>query len=447
MKKIIALFLAATMSLTLLASCAAQNSSTSSTEPSSAAVSQEPQSTEKPSLTVWLKKEVNETTNSMIEARVKEFGEKNNVNVTVELVPYEKLYPMWTSAIEAKTLPDVSFFQYQEAGQFYAQDLLLDVTDLVGDIEAKNGDIIDSLVKPAVFGGKTYAVPQKFYSVALHYRKDLLEAAGYSEPPKTWDEFREMAKKLTDASKGIYGAGIGLGSTNSDAEWLNQVTLWGQGGALVAEDSKTIIANSPKTVAALDYISSIFLNDNSTPPSSVNWDDAANNKAYLSGQVAMVFNAGTLLAAIKKDNPELYEKTGIAPIPSGSEGFFTPSAGSYLGIFNTTKQPDLAKQLIAYVYEYDWYKSWMDVEMPSIVPVYEKSKEDPAWQTELTKPFIDSMSGLCFIGYPGEYTPKAGELFNLKLLNKTIENIVVNKVTPQAAADELQKEIEAVYNK
>jgi len=89
----------------------------------------------------------------------------------------------------------------------------------------------------------------------------------------------------------------------------------------------------------------------------------------------------------------------------------------------------------------------MDVEMPSIVPVFEKAKQDPAWQTDLTKPFIDSMSGLCFIGYPGMYTPKAGQLFNLKLLNKTLENIVVNKMSPKAAADILQKDIEQIYNK
>ena len=406
-----------------------------------------PQAAKKQSLTVWLKKEVNETTNSMLEARVKEFGQQNNIDLTVEFVPYEKLFPMWMSAIEAKTLPDISYFQYQEAGQFYAQNLMLDVTDLIAEIEKKNGDIIDSLVKPAIFDGKAYAVPQKFYSVALHYRKDMLAAAGYSAPPKTWDEFRAMAIKLTDPSKGIYGAGIGLGATNSDAEWLNQVMLWGLGGSLIAADSKTIVANSEKTVAALDYISSIFLKDKSTPPAAVNWDDAGNNKAFLSGQVAMAINAGTLLAAIGRDNPDLYAKTGTAPIASGPAGFFMPSAGSYLGIFNTTKNPDLAKKLIAYLYDYEWYRNWMIVEMPSIVPVFEKSKQEEGWKKELTKPFIDSMSGLCFIGYPGMYTPKAGQAFNLKLINKTLENIVVNKMTPKEAAEILQKDIQQIYSK
>ena len=115
---------------------------------------------EKPSLTVWFKKEVNETTNEMLAARAKEFGEKNNIDVNVEIIAYEKLYPMWTAAIEAGTLPDISYFQYQEAGQFYAQDLLLDLTDLCEKIQADNGNFIQALITPATFGGKVYAIPQ-----------------------------------------------------------------------------------------------------------------------------------------------------------------------------------------------------------------------------------------------------------------------------------------------
>ncbi|GHT66932.1 sugar ABC transporter substrate-binding protein [Spirochaetia bacterium] len=429
MKKSVFLTLAAVLVFTLFTGCAKPKTTASAV----------------PALTVWLKQEVNETTNQMLKDRVLRFGKENNVNITVELIAYEKLFPMWTAAIESNNLPDVSYFQYQEAGQFYAKNLMLDVSDLAQKIQADNGPMIAALIQPAVFGGKVYAIPQKFYSPTLHYRKDLLGAAGFNAPPATWDEFRSMAKVLTDTSKGFYGAGMGLGATNSDAEWLNQVMLWAMGGSLVAKDSKTIVANSPETVAALAYMAQIYKSDGIVPPSAVNWDDAANNTAYLSGQSAMVVNAGTLLAAIKRDNADLYEKTGIAPIPAGPKGFFTPSSGSYLGIFNATKQPQLAKDLIAYLYTYDWYKNWMDVEMPSIVPVYERAKEDPAWQEERTKPFIEAMAALCFIGYPGEYTPQAGELFNLKLLNKTLENIVVNGATPQAAANALQKEIEDIY--
>src|SRR5699024_9500458 len=117
-------------------------------------------------------------------------------------------------------------------------------------------------------------------------RKDMFEAAGITQPPATWDELREVAKKLTDEASGVYGAGMGLGATNSDAEWLNQVMLWALGGSIVDEDSRTIVCNSPETVAAFTYMADFYKNDGSIPPSAVNWDDAANNTAYLSGQAA-----------------------------------------------------------------------------------------------------------------------------------------------------------------
>jgi maltose-binding protein MalE len=39
----------------------------------------------------------------------------------------------------------------------------------------------------------------------MAYRADLFEAAGLTEAPRTWDEFRSYAEKLNQPEKGIYG--------------------------------------------------------------------------------------------------------------------------------------------------------------------------------------------------------------------------------------------------
>jgi len=397
-------------------------------------------------LTVWLKKEVTESTNQMIDERIQQFAKENDVEISTEFIAYENMLPKWAAAIESKKTPDISYFQYQEVGQFYNQDVLLDLSDVTKNIQDKNGKVFDSLLKPVTFGGKQYAIPQKFFSVGMFYRKDILAAAGYNEAPKTWEEFRTVAKAVTNPAKGIYGSGMGMGKVNSDGEWLHQTMVWANGGSLVGKDSKTVVANSAATVKALKFISDIFVVDKSAPPSAVSWDDTGNNKAYLSGQVAMVVNTGTLLNALKKD-PALLEKTGVAKIPAGPEGQFVPGIGSYLGIFKYSENPDIAKKLIEYLADYEWYKSFVAADIPSSVPIYEKLKGEPGWKEPMNSPFIDSVNQMTFLGYPGEYTPKAGELFNARVINDALLSIIVQKKSPEKAAEELQKSIEAIYNK
>ena len=43
----------------------------------------------------------------------------------------------------------------------------------------------------------TFAVPWFTDAGLFYYRTDLLEDAGFSEPPRTWDEMKEMAARIT----------------------------------------------------------------------------------------------------------------------------------------------------------------------------------------------------------------------------------------------------------
>ncbi|MGF9710640.1 MULTISPECIES: ABC transporter substrate-binding protein [Paenibacillus] len=405
---------------------------------------------EKPTqtLTFWMKKQLFEDQNKLILERAKQFGAENQVNVNVELIAYEDFYPKWSAAIESKTTPDVSFFGYQEVGQFYAKGVLEDVSDLVKKVESDNGEIHESMKKAISFQGKQYAVPFWTESQVLYYRKDLLKNAGFDAPPKTWDEFRAMAKKLTDPGKGVYGAGLGYGKGNSDAEFLTRAIIWSYGGSLDTKDGKTVIVNSPETIAAAKFIKEMFTVDKSTPPSSIGWDDSGNNKAYLSGQAAMIFNVGSVLGTIKKDNPELYENTGIAPIPAGPKGSVIPGISNNLGIFKDSKNKDLAKKFVEYMVKEDWYKTWVEKGAPLTGPIYPELANEPVWQEEKNKGFVESIKSFAFLGFPSEYNPKAGEVFNLRYVNDTFQKLLLDaNYTPETAIKDLHAKIEEVYNK
>jgi len=384
-------------------------------------------------LTVWMKKGFVEAQNTMFEQRIKEFAASKNIPVNIELIAYEDFFPKWTAAIASGNLPDISFLGYQEVGQFYMQGVLEDISSLVADVQKKNGQIFSNCLKVVTFNGKTYAMPLWGEGTALYYRKDLLARAGFKNPPDTWEEFRTMAAKLTDPSKNQFGAGIGYGEGNSDAEWLSRAIIWSFGGSIFDKNGALAI-NSPKTKEAIKFIADIFSVDKSTPPSAIGWNDAGNNTAYLSGQAAMVVNTGSIINAMKKDNPDLLEKTGVVVLPKGNAGRFTAGISNNLAIFKDAPNKELAKQCLAYIMESSWYQKWIDVSAPLALPVYESlSQTDPVWKDQYNKAFIDSMATFAFLGHPGPYTPWAGRIYNLRLINNLFENVIVKNQSIDAA--------------
>ena len=447
MKRLLAVLLVSILLITVMAGCGSSKSGTQNESSPSTPQESASRPAETKEITVWMKKQLVPEANDIVIERGKEFAEKNNVKVNVEVIAYEDFMPKWTAAIESGKTPDVSFFGYQEVGQFYEKGVLADVSALYEKINKEQSAFYPSLKNAVTFQEKQYGIPFWAEATVMYYRKDILAAAGFNEPPQTWDDFRKVAKATTDAAKGIYGAGIGYGKGNSDAEFFTRALIWSFGGAEVDTAGKKVIVNSPETVAAAKYITDIFTVDKTTPPSSVSWDDAGNNKAYLSGQSVMILNSGSVANAAKKDNPDLYKNTGLAPFPAGPKGRFVPGIENTLGIFKNSKNQELAQQLIEFYLEKAWYTSWIEKSAPLLVPVYSALESEAVWQDPMNKPFIQSVKDFTFLGNRGNFNSKAGEVYNLRLINDAFQRMLVDKVTPDKAIAELQAKLEEVYKK
>ena len=75
----------------------------------------------------------------------------------------------------------------------------------------------DVATRDLIRSGKVYAVPFYIDTIALYYSKPLFNNAGIVNPPRTWDEFSEQAKKLTskDSSGNIARSGAALGTAGN----------------------------------------------------------------------------------------------------------------------------------------------------------------------------------------------------------------------------------------
>lgn len=139
----------------------------------------------------------------------------------------------------------------------------------------------------------------------FYYNMDLFEKYGIKEFPRTWEEFREVARKLTidengDGKPEIYGTAFTVDV------WTFATILYQKGGALLEGDSVKFF--SKEGIEALTFLRNLIFDDKCAYLATgySHQDDFAN------GRVAMVW--GTIVSyAFMKD--KINFKLGIAPVP------------------------------------------------------------------------------------------------------------------------------------
>lgn len=196
----------------------------------------------------------------------------------------------------------------------------------------------DVVQKDFVKDSKVYALPLSIDSLALYYNKDLLNQAGISRPPKTWEEFDSDVQKMTKIDSfgniTISGAAMGASSDrpeNTGGGKINRATdiltlLMMQAGAEMYDSDRNVaqFAEFPASFSgkdkspgqmALEYYTK-FSNLNS---SQYSWSAQMHNSidAFIEGKTAMAINYSWLIPRIGDKAPKL--NFGTAPVPQNKD--------------------------------------------------------------------------------------------------------------------------------
>ncbi|WMT90943.1 ABC transporter substrate-binding protein [Pelagibacterium sp. H642] len=105
---------------------------------------------------------------------------------------------------------------------------------------------------------KTYGLAYTFSTPVLFYNADLFREAGLDpdQPPETWDEIRETALAIEDATgKEGFAAGI-FGP--SAADWLFQGVVRSNGGEVISRDRTTLTFAEPPAVEAVQMLRDLY---------------------------------------------------------------------------------------------------------------------------------------------------------------------------------------------
>jgi len=272
---------------------------------------------------------------------VKKFEVANpGITVEAENVPWNSYYDNLYTAIVGGNAPDAAMVK------LFAQPRLVEMGALepIGDrIDAWPGkaDLLDHIVElnkgP---DGKQYYLPIQYVVLYLYYRTDLFKAADL-QPPKTCDEFRADALKLTKAPD-TYGFGLRGGKGGWD-QWGTFV--FSQGAKLAPGGLTT-----PEAVAANKWLINMFLADKSIPPSAPNDGFQEIIAAFKAGKTAMtIHHIGSSNDLVKA----LGDKVSAVPVPACNGHQWTSYGDESLAVFSASQVKDAAWKWISFLAEGD----------------------------------------------------------------------------------------------
>ena len=151
------------------------------------------------------------------EKQIAEFneGEGKELGIQIEYEVYGDSYTdTLRIASQAGEAPDLFHADGKWLPEFVESGYVLPIEDLPGSENILNEykDLVSNQAQ--VFEGKTYTLPYSMTTYGFVINCDLFEQAGMTEDdyPTTWDEVRDAAAKITEASNGK-AYGLGLSST------------------------------------------------------------------------------------------------------------------------------------------------------------------------------------------------------------------------------------------
>ena len=276
--------------------------------------------------------------------------EKQNPDVKVEMLGGVQYGSKLLTQILSGKAPEVLQVAYGDVKALASEGAFVDLTK---DFEAEKANYVPEIWNLSVNDGKLYGVPWLGHTIQLIYNKTLFEKAGIKEPPKTWDELYDVAKKLTvdtngDGKPDQFGIGL-AGKQHPDLAWMYGMFAAQAGAQLVKETNGRyeVAINSPEGIKALEFYTKLL--KETAPPDSLNKDGGAIMADFRNQVVAMELQGPWGVSDVWKAGGNF--EVGVAEVPSGPVGKAT-EVTTYLLTVPTGVEGDkleAAKKLIRFL--------------------------------------------------------------------------------------------------
>lgn len=323
--------------------------------------------------------------------------------------------------------------------QFATNGWIADLSDRFP--EAERREHIAGAIAGNVYKGKIYGVPWYTDCGLLFYRKDLLEKAGFGEPPATWDELKEMAAKVKRDAKVrnglVFTGAIYEGGTVLGTEFIRCA-----GGDILGGDKVTI--GSPQAVEGLRLQQSLVA-DGIAPKAVADYKEDEITAAFLRGDTVFMRQWPYIYdnVADKKQSKIDYDQLGISRVPLVRPGTTPTNVGGGWNFYlnAASGNQDAAWKLIEFLAAAPQQKQHaLDGNfLPTVTALY----KDPQ--------IVDKLPAVKFGGEAVKQTttpPVSPYYSDMSLaMSKQFNANVLGSVTPEQAAETLQDQLSSIVER
>lgn len=252
---------------------------------------------------------------------------------------YTDLYNKVTAALAAGTPPDLAVAYQNDVSNYIANDAVIPLDPLMSDstIGFSAADLQD--IYPSFIDHYPQANNQ-VYSLAfmrsmevMFYNADMLKAAGFDQPPATWDQFMSVCAAVSKPPDTY------CYEMNTDASrFANWV--WSRGGDMLSTDGKTVAFNSQAGLDTLTFLQQLFQKKYAIVIAKSFQDQTD----FSLGKIAFAFGstAGLPYYASAITQAGVVKNWGIAPGPHTTANPVVDLYGPSVTIFKTSTAKERA---------------------------------------------------------------------------------------------------------
>ena len=377
------------------------------------------------------------------EALVNKYVDETGNEVNLIVTPFTGMLEKSRNSVQAPESEfDILNLNEQWYMQFYADGLVTPIKEIDPNFEL-DPQIIeyewatrwDPELGYSSSSGEIYGLPINGNIMLFFYRKDLFEENGLAVP-QTWDEVKAAAQTLNDPPN-MYGYIIRTNPPN----WEFQGVLAGYGGRLITLDENTgeweVTINNEAGQKAIETW--LELGRTYGPPNYADIGQPDMAGLMMAGNAAQFILVGA--AAPGFDNPEqslVIGKVGATVLPGELVGDHATMSGIWvMGIPHNL--PDERKQAALTFLNWALTKDAqllyaLSGAIPVRQDVYEELSDDPDlgwWMSAMAEstPYIYAQPRLA-------ETPQI-----IEIVNRRLQQAVIDEVTPEEALNEAAAEI------